>query len=125
MYIDTIGPSWKGVRQLLQQARHSAVPILPTKESMKDTIERAKDVNKNVAVVDDVTMDWQAKANDLYKLLLPKLNLELSTELRHITVDNGFELWRLLNRKLDPPRTNLGFHMAVSQKGGYTCADWF
>ena len=34
IYIDTIGPSWRGVKLLLQQARHSPTPLEPDRESM-------------------------------------------------------------------------------------------
>ena len=53
--------------------------------------------------------DYPAKASTLYKMLVPRLN---STEFRNSAPDNGFELWRLLNRKLDPPRADVAFHLA-------------
>ena len=46
----------------------------------------------------------------LYRMLVPKLNLDLSTEFRNSPPDNRFELWRLLNRKLGPQRADWAFH---------------
>ena len=34
MYVNTIGPSWRGVKLVLQQARPSAIPLLPTVPGM-------------------------------------------------------------------------------------------
>ena len=42
IYIDTIGPGWRGVKLLLQQARRSPTPLDPDRESMSGVIERAK-----------------------------------------------------------------------------------
>ena len=60
---------------------------------MQESVDRAKLVHKGIPVVDDATIDWLEKASALYKLLMPKLNLELSTEFRNASAENGFELW--------------------------------
>ena len=79
MYIDTIGPSWRGVKLLLQQARHSTTPLEPDRESMSGIIERAAKANKGQPPVDPL-FDFVTKAMTLYRMLVPKLNLDLSTE---------------------------------------------
>ena len=125
IYIDTIGPSWRGVKLLLQQARHSGVPLEPNRESMTMIIDRATKANKGQAPV-DYLFDFATKAATLYRMLVPKLNLDLSTEFRNSAPDNGFELWRLLNRKLDPPRADLGFHLTndLRKHARTSCADF-
>ena len=43
---------------------------------------------------------------------MPKLSVSLSTELRQVGSPNGFELFRQLTQKLDPPRADSDFHLA-------------
>ena len=66
---------------------------------MSGVIERAAKANKGQPPVDPL-FDFVTKAATLYRMLVPKLNLDLSTEFRNSAPDSGFELWRLLNRKL-------------------------
>ena len=110
IYIDTIGPGWRGVTLILQQGRHSPTPLDPDRTSMSGIVERAVKANKGQPPI-DVLLDFLAKAATLYRMLVPKLNLDLSTEFRNSAPDNGFEPWRLSNRKLDPPRADLAFHL--------------
>ena len=114
IYVDTIGPSWKGVKLLLQQARHSPTALQPSEfktfeQALEATVVRARQANSGLEPVEEF-FDYAAKGSILYRMLVPKLNLELSTEFRNSSPDNGFELWRLLNRKLDPPRADFAFH---------------
>ena len=51
----------------------------------------------------DASFNFFEKSDALYKLLMPKLSVSLSTELRQVGTPNGFELFRLLTQKLDPP----------------------
>ena len=92
IYIDTIGPGWRGVKLLLQQARHSPTPLDPDRESMNGVIERAAKANKGVSPISEMMFDFPGKAATLYRMLVPKLNLDLSTEFRNSAPDNGFEL---------------------------------
>ena len=113
-FVDTIGPTWKGVRLLVQQARHSPTALQPTEhltfeDALRPTVDRARAAHNGTDPVDDL-FDYSAKGLILYRMLVPKLNLDLSTEFRNSSPDNGFELWRLLNRKLDPPRADVAFH---------------
>jgi hypothetical protein len=89
IYLDTIGPSWRGVKLLLQQTRHSPDPLLPTRASLRETIRRAVEANKDQPIFDVGTFDFPGKAVILYRLIAPKLNLELSTEFRNSPPDNG------------------------------------
>ena len=114
IYVDTIGPTWKGVKLILQQARHSPTALQTIdrqtlKEAFRLRVGRARAANNGVEPVEEL-FDYSAKASVPYRMLVPKLNLDLSTEFRNSSRDNGFELWRLLNRKLDPPRADWAFH---------------
>ena len=111
MYVDTIGPSWRGVKLVLQQARHSAIPLMPTVPSMDDVFQKAKKANHDIEPFDPATVDYATKAVTLYRILTPKMNFDLSTEFLNSAPDNGFELWRLFNRKLDPRRVDVEFHL--------------
>ena len=66
--------------------------------SLRGTIRRAVEANKDQPIFDVDTFDFLGKAVILYRLIAPKLNLELSTKFRNSSPDNGIELWRLLNR---------------------------
>ena len=55
--------------------------------------------------------DFSLNCDILYKLLMPRLNVELATEFRQMGSANGCELWRREMRKLDPPRSDVAFHM--------------
>ena len=92
IFVDTIGPSWRGVKLVLQQARHSAVPLEPTVPSMYNVWQIAKKANNHVEPFDPATVDYATKAVTLYRILIPKPNFDLSTEFRNSTPDNGFEL---------------------------------
>ena len=78
---------------------------------MRDVFEKARDTNGGEEPFEPALFEYAAKASTLYKLLVPKLNFDLSTEFRNTASDNGLELWRLLNRKLDPPRAAIEFHL--------------
>ena len=109
IYVDTIELTRKGVKMILQQARQSPTALETTKEAFRLTVNRARVVNKGVGPVDEL-FDYAAKASVLYRMLVPTLNLDSSTEFRNSSPDNGLELWRLLNRNLDPPRADWAFH---------------
>ena len=101
IYVDSIGPSWRTVKLVLQQARHSAIPLMPTVPSMDVVFQKAKKANNGVEPFNPATVDYVTKAVSLYRILIPKLTLDLSTEFRNSASDNGFELWQFFNRKLD------------------------
>ena len=94
LYIDTIGPSWTGVKAVLKQCRHSELTLLPNELSMEPTLKRAAEAAGGVPPFEAAFFDFPSKANHLYKILAPKLNVDLSTEFRNSAADNGFELWR-------------------------------
>ena len=105
-----MGPLWRGVKLVLQQARHSAVPLMPTVPSMDNVWQSAKKANNNAEPFDPATADYATKAVTLYRMIIPKLNFYLSTELRNSAPDSGFALWRLSNRKLGSQRADVEFH---------------
>ena len=106
IYVDMIGPSWRGVKTVLQQACHSTLPLLLTIASMNDSFQKAKRASNDI----DPIRPGTCRLVTFYRFLIPKLNFDLPKELRNSAPDNGFELWRLLNRKLDPPRADVEFH---------------
>ena len=61
--------------------------------------------------------DFNAKAGAPYKLPMPKFNLALAAEFRHIGSSNGFEIYQMLTSKLDSPRTDNMFHLASKIQG--------
>ena len=80
IYLDTIGPSWRGVELVLQQARHSGFPLVPSRAGMKEVFIKARDANGGEDPYEPALFEYPAKASTLYKLLVPKLNFDLSTE---------------------------------------------
>ena len=126
IYVDTIGPSWRGIKLVMQHARHSAVPLAPTVAGMEPLWLAAMKANDGIAPFDPALVDYATKAVTLYRLLVPKLNFDLSTEFRNSAPDNGFELWRLLQRKLDPPRADVEFHLVndIRKHARTSCANF-
>ena len=61
-----------------------------------------------------------------YRILLPKFNFDFPTEFRNSAPDNGFELWRLLNLKLNPPRADVEFHLSndIRKHARTSCASF-
>jgi hypothetical protein len=71
--------------------------------------------------------DFDVKADALYKLLMPRLPVTLATEFRQVGQTNGFELYRRLVQKLDPPRADASFHLSNEIRGlgaGNLCKDF-
>ena len=60
----------------------------------------------------------EEKADALYKLVMPRLPVDLATEFRQTGgATNGFELFRKLVNKLDPARSDNAFHLANEIRG--------
>ena len=99
MFTDTIGATWKGVSALLSHSKK-----LDT-EFVEGALSEVMDfVSKHTGSV-KIELDgfkFMEKADDLYKLLMPRLPHDLAIEFRQVGNVNGFELMRQLNRKLDP-----------------------
>ena len=98
-----MGPSWHGVKFVLPLARHSALPLLPAIASINESFVKAKGANNDIDPFDPSFVDYASEVVTRYRILVPKLNFDLSTEFRHSLPDNGFELWLFLIRRLDPP----------------------
>ena len=92
IYIDTIGPSWRCVKLVLQQTRHSETPLVESQTSMAVTVGRAINAAGAVTLFYPVISDYAGKAATLCRMLVPKLNIRLATEFRSSAPDNGFEL---------------------------------
>ena len=69
---------------------------------MNPIISWAKKANDDPPICDVDSFDFPGKAITLYRLIAPKQNMDISTEFRNSSPDNGFELWRLLNRSSIP-----------------------
>ena len=54
---------------------------------MRGIIERAKKANAGVGPIDDLLLDFLGKAATLYRMLVPKLNLDLFTEFKNSSPD--------------------------------------
>jgi hypothetical protein len=101
LFIETIGPSWKGVPSILRTSRflntEFSEDALPEMRALKTQHEpSARDLEYGI--------DFVGKADALYKLIMPHLPTVIGTELRQNGVTNGFELFRKLIQKMDPPR---------------------
>ena len=57
---------------------------------------------------------------------MPRLGVGLATELPQVGKPNDFELWHLLNKKLDPQRDIQNCHLesAARDLGGTSCSDF-
>ena len=87
------------------------MPLVPTCASMSEVFRKAKEASRGEDPYDHMLFDYPATALTLYRMLVPKLNFDLSTEFHNSVPENGFELWQLLNHKLAPPRADFEFHL--------------
>ena len=55
------------------------MPLVPTQAGMNDVFLKAMEANREEEPFELVTFDYRTKAATLYKLLVPKLNFDLST----------------------------------------------
>ena len=62
---------------------------------MAAIVGRAITAAGGVFLFDPVIFDYAGKCATLYRMLVPKLDIELATEFRNSAPDNGFELWSL------------------------------
>ena len=61
--------------------------------------------------------DYDTKKAVLYRLLIPCLDEVLSNELAQTGEEDGFELFRQLVRKLDPPKADVAFDLKSDIEG--------
>ena len=115
LFVDTFGPSWTGAASLLRHCR------------LIDSIfDRDTGLSEVIAVctriegkepLQEYGFEFEAKADALYKLLMPRLNVALATEFRQIGSSNGFELYRQIARKLEPPKSDNTFTLQNELRG--------
>ena len=115
VFTETIGPSWAGVGSLLASSRMLALEF--TSSQLTEVIRLVKQVNHGQSQVKDWEFDFATKSDIFYKLLMPKLPLELATDLRQVGTSKGFERYRRVVRKIDPPKENDAFHMGNEIRG--------
>ena len=115
VFTETIGPSWAGVASLLASSRMLSQEF--SAEALPEVIKFVISVNSGNCQVIEWDFDFTTKADTLYKQLMPKLPLELATNLRQVGSRNGFELYRRIVRKVDPAKENDAFHMGNEIRG--------
>ena len=87
LFIDTIGPSWKGVPSILRTSRFLNTEFT---EGAVTGMRTLKMEHEPTAPDLEFGFDFLGKADSLYKLLIPRLPTVLGTELRQVGVTNGF-----------------------------------
>ena len=117
LYIETIGASWSGVTGLLRHCRLHVEGAFDEK-ALPAVIKLATDIEKRPPALDHFLFKFEEKADALYKLVMPRLAVDLATEFRQIGGEsNGFELFRKLTQKLEPARSENAFHLANEIRG--------
>ena len=86
-------------------------------EAFPEVVKLVKAAKHGSCQVTEWDVDCATKSDTLYKLLMPKLPLELVADLRQVGSTNGFELYIRVVRKIDPPKENDDFHMGNIIRG--------
>ena len=124
LFLETVGPSWKGVTAVLRTSRLYEETF--EKEKLREVAALTKRHEPRSPDL-EIGFDFDLKADALYKLLMPRLPVPLATEFRQVGQTNGFELYRRLVQKLDPPRADASFHLSNEIRGlgaGNLCKDF-
>ena len=92
-------------------------------ETLGEVIHKVKE--RCGTAPEEFGFDFDSKADTVYKLIMPKVDDIRSDELMQTCKSIGFELFRLLNPKLDPPRDELAFDLRteIQGLGKHTCRD--
>ena len=108
-FVDTIGPSWKRTSGLLRQLRFREQPFDASQleEANRDSRKR----NDKAPAGDEFEYEFATKTDILYRLIMPKLDVVMSAEFSQSGDESGFELFRQLSRKIDPPRVDVKFDL--------------
>ena len=117
LFVETIGSSWSGVTSLLRHCR-----LYEDGEFNADALDSvaalATKVEKHEPAINQFLFKFEEKADALYKLVMPRLPVDLATEFRQTGgVTNGFGLFCKLASKLDPARCDNAFHLANEIRG--------
>ena len=82
MFVETNGASWKGVSALINSSRRLGRKF--DKGSLEEVIKIVSEQpgSSQVPCVNIHMFDFEDKMDVLYKLLMPKLPLDLATEFR-------------------------------------------
>jgi hypothetical protein len=121
-FVDTIGTSWKGTSGLLRQLRYRDQPFqIGQLDAALADAEKRHD-----KLPEKSFYNFEEKADTLYRLIMPKLDELLSNEFAQTGTENGFELYRQLSRKIDPPRADLAFDLKaeIEGLGKHSCANF-
>jgi len=114
LFLETIGSSWKGVTAVLRASRLYEQTF---EKDQLGEVEALSAKHEPKAPTLDYSFDFDLKTDALYKLLMPRLPVALATEFRQVGQTNGFELYRRLVQKLDPPRADASFHLSNEIRG--------
>ena len=106
-FVDSIGASWKGTSGLLRQLRHCEVVF--TEGQVEDAVQKARNRGDKDPTAEGFNYD--DKKDVLYRSLVPRLDEVLGNELAQTGDEDGFELFRQLVRKLDPPQSDVAFDL--------------
>ena len=112
-FIDTIGTTWKGTSGSLRELRQREVPFEGSQ--VQAAISAAQSRGDKAPTY--FGFDYAAKKDVLYRLLLPKLDDVLGNELAQTGDEDGFQLFRQLVRKLDPPKADVAFDLKTEIEG--------
>ena len=88
-----------------------------TSDQLPEVTKLVKLANHGQCQVAKWEFDFDTKSDTFYKLLMPKLLLELATDLRQVGSTNGVELYRRVVRRIGLPQENDAFHMGNEIRG--------
>ena len=121
--METKGTGWTGVSGLLRQACRQVEEF--NELSLPDVVAT---INARKGRAPELlTFQFDDRADELYKLIMPRLDEATGTEFRQVGgKQNGFELFRQLNRRIDPPREDINFDLRteIAGLGSHKCKDF-
>ena len=104
-------PKWSNAGLYLDKARRWPKEI-PFDEH--DNIIDALGTDKfGQSVINKGDWIYQKHSPELYQLLCARVNLDLSTRFSQEGTTNGFEMWRMINREIDPAKKDADFFLKI------------
>ena len=75
---------------------------------------------------DEYGFEYDVKTDILYRLITPKLDEVMSAVFAQSGEESGFELFRQLSRKIDPPRVDVAFDVKdeIEGLGKHSCSNF-
>ena len=107
---------WKGAKKILHLTRLGTVEV--NEEQFDKAVKKAQDdhlAETSKDLIPDLrTWSFAERSRELYQLISVKLNSSTFADYKDEDDMNGFELWRQLNKKLDPLRKDVAFHLELA-----------